>query len=419
MELNFDYCGFKKSELFTKDYQKKIKEIHLKLHQADHSAGTTWVDWPVNYNKGELILTQKLANQIKENSDALLVVGIGGSYLGAKAGIDMLAKRSKVEIVFAGTNLDFSDLNGKLESLRDKDVTVNVISKSGTTIEILATLNIIERFMKNKYKMAYKSRMIFTTAKNQGYRRERANAEGIQTLTVPDNMGGRYSVLSAVGLLPFAVAGISVKKILEGAGKAFEDLFEESIELNPAYQYAVYRHYAYKRMYKKIEIYSSFSTKFNSFGFWLQQLFCESEGKEGKGLFVTPLAYTTDLHSVGQFIQQGTPILTETFFEVKKPLRDSTISNVPLGSPIKFLDGKTINDVCEAAFDGTVKAHADARVPIVILSIDEINEFNFGYLVYFFELACATSAYLLEVNPFDQPGVEQYKTYMKENLKNS
>ena len=417
MELDLSLCQFKQNDIYGRDYQKKIRDIHAKLHSEDHSAGTTWVDWPVNYDKKELLNLQKLANQIKENSDALLVIGIGGSYLGAKAGMDMLAKRNKVEVIFAGINLDYSDLASKLEYLKDKDVTVNVVSKSGTTVEILSTLNIVERFMKNKYKTDYKKRMIYTTDKNKGYLRERAIQDGIETLSVPDFMGGRYSVLSAVGLLPFAVAGISVKKMLEGAEKAYKDFNVELVENNPAYQYAIYRHLINKKLGKKLELFSSFSSKFTSFGFWLQQLFCESEGKDGKGLFVTPLTFSTDLHSVGQFIQQGSPILAETFIDVKKPLKYSQISNVKLGSPIKFLDGKSINDVCRAGFEGTVKAHTDAKVPIAIISIDEINEFNFGYLVYFFEVACAASGYLLDVNPFDQPGVEQYKAYMKENLK--
>ena len=416
MELDFNFCGFNRSEFFKNEYKQKIKDIHKKLHQNDHSIGTTWVDWPIKYDKNELILIQSLAKKIQDNSDVLLVVGIGGSYLGAKAGIDMLQKNNKLEIIFAGTNLDFSDLKRKLEKIKNKDVTVNVISKSGTTIEILVTLNIIEKFMKNKYNEDYKSRIIFTTDKNKGYLRERANTEGIQTLSVPDDMGGRYSVLSAVGLLPFAVAGINIKNILKGAGRAYKDLSECSIELNLAYQYAIYRHYVYTHINKKVEIYASFSTKLASFGLWLQQLFCESEGKAGKGLFVSTLGYTTDLHSVGQYIQQGSQIVAETFMYVKNPNCDCIISKVQTDSPIYFLNGKTINDINNAAFYGTIKAHMDAKVPIVVLIFDKINEYNFGYLVYFFELACATSAYLLQVNPFDQPGVEQYKRYMKDCL---
>lgn len=417
MKLNLNHSLIRESEFYGKDYQKKIKDINLFLHQKDQSAGLAWVDWPLCYDKKEFLNIQKLAKHINETSDALLVVGIGGSYLGAKAGIELLSKKSKVEIIFAGTNLDYSDLGAKLDYLKDKEVTVNVVSKSGTTVEILSTLNIIERFMRNKYKNDYKKRMIYTTDKQKGYLRECAVLDGIETLVVPDNMGGRFSVLSAVGMLPFAVAGISVKKIMDGAIQAYNELITDDLMLNPAYQYAIYRHIVHKKYDKKIEIVSSFSSKLASFGAWLQQLYCESEGKDGKGLYVSPLTFTTDLHSVGQFIQQGSPILTETFIDVENPLKDNSILNVPLGSPIKFLDNKNISEVCKAAFIGTVKAHNEAGVPVAIISIDEINEFNFGYLVYFFELSCAASALLLGVNPFNQPGVEQYKSYMKDNLK--
>ena len=419
MKLNLENSTLKQNDIYARDYQKKIKEINQKLHSTDHSAGTTWVDYPENYDQKEFAKLQKLAKHIKSNSDALLVVGIGGSYLGAKAGIDMLVtKKCDVEIIFAGINFDYTDLAQKLDYLKDKDVTVNIVSKSGTTVEILSTLNIVEKFMKNKYKNDYKSRMIFTTDKVKGYLRQRANAEGIETLTVPDDMGGRYSVLSSVGMLPFVCAGLNVKQIMAGAYDAYKALCTESIEENPAYQYAVYRHLLNKKLGKKVELFASFSPRMASFGAWLQQLFAESEGKEGKGLFVTPLTFSTDLHSVGQFIQQGTPIVAETFINVEKPLKDTNLSNIALDCPIKFLDGKSMSEINNAAFNGTLQAHKDAKVPIAILSIDEINEYNFGYLVYFFELACGASGYLLGVNPFNQPGVEQYKSYMKELLKN-
>jgi len=416
MKINFEYGQLKHNEIFAKDYQKKIREINTNLHLPDHSAGTTWVDWPTNYNKKEFFKIQKLAKEIKESSDALLVIGIGGSYLGAKAGIDMLAKKSKVEIVFVGITFDYADLGAKLDALKNKDVTVNIVSKSGSTVEILSTLNIVERFMKTKYKSAYASRMIYTTSEGS-YLYNKAVQEGSETLSVPENMGGRYSVLSAVGLLPFAVADIKIKKILEGALQAQNDFNNENVSENIAYQYAIYRHLINKKLNKKIELFSTFHTQLSSFNYWLQQLFCESEGKDGEGLFVSPLTFSTDLHSVGQFIQQGTPFVAETFLSVEKSAKDNTISNISLGSPIKFLDGKTFSEINYAAFDGTVKAHREAKVPIAIITIDEINEFNFGYLVYFFEIACAASGYLLKVNPFDQPGVEQYKSYMKENLK--
>lgn len=418
MKLDLSKCLIKENEFYTRDFQKQIKEINAKLHSSNHSAGTTWVDYPISYDKKEFLKVQKLARDIKSNSDALLVIGIGGSYLGAKAGIELLGNKGGVEVIFAGINFDYIDLSEKLDYLKDKDVTVNVVSKSGTTVEILTTLNIVERFMKNKYKGDYKKRIIYTTDKVKGYLRERANLEGIETLTVPDDMGGRYSVLSSVGMLPFCVAGINIKKIMEGAEKAYHDFDGDNIETNLAYKYAIYRYLINKKLGKKVELFSSFASKMKGVEEWLQQLLCESEGKNGKGLFVTPLTFSTDLHSVGQFIQQGTPILAETFINVLTPQKDNSILNVLLGSPIKFLDGKNVSDVCKAGFEGTVKAHAEAKVPIAIITIDEINEYNYGYLVYFFELACACSGYLLGVNPFDQPGVEQYKQYMRELLKN-
>ena len=418
MKLNLRYSTLKENDFDTKEFQKKIKEIHEKLHSSDTSAGTTWAGWPETYDKKEFNKILKLAKEIEKNADALLVIGIGGSYLGAKAGMDMLApKKQKVEIIFAGTNFDYADLDAKLEYLKNKDVYVNVVSKSGTTVEILSTLNTVERFLKNKYKGDYKSRLIFTTDKEKGYLRERANLEGIETLSVPDNMGGRFSVLSAVGLLPFAAAGINIKKIMDGALSAYNDLLTDKIELNPAYKYAIYRYLINKKLGRKIELFASFSTNLTSFGAWLVQLFNESEGKDHKGLFVSSLAYSTDLHSVGQFIQQGTPIIAETFIDVKTPLKDNSLTNIPLSSPIKFLDGKTMNDVNRAGFEGTVKAHTEANVPIAILEIDNISEESYGYMVYFFELACGASGYLLGVNPFNQPGVEQYKAHMKQLLK--
>lgn len=420
MKLNLNHSLIKPSEFESKDFQKKIKEIHAKLHSEDTSAGTTWANWPENYDKKEFNKILKLAKQIEDTADALLVVGIGGSYLGAKAGIEMLGnKKSKVEIIFAGINFDYSELSDKLDYLKDKEVYVNVVSKSGTTVEILSTMNFVERFLKNKYKGDYKSRLIFTTDKEKGYLRERANLEGIETLCVPDNMGGRYSVLSAVGLLPFACAGINVKKIMEGALDAYNALSSDEIEENPAYKYAIYRYLINKKLGKKIEMFASFSSKLTSFGAWLVQLFNESEGKDGKGLFVSSLAYSTDLHSVGQFIQQGTPMIAETFIDVKTPQKDNTLTNIPLSSPIKFLDGKSMNEINRAGFEGTVKAHVEANVPIAILEVDEISEATYGYMVYFFEIVCGASGYLLGVNPFNQPGVEQYKAHMKQLLKNN
>ncbi len=413
MQLDLSKSLIRESEIFTKNYKEKLELIRKKLHSDNHSAGTTWVDWPVNYDKKEFNKMITLSKKVKKNSQVLLVVGIGGSYLGAKSGIDLLKKDKGIEVVFVGINFDYIDLYEKLNYVKDKDITVNVVSKSGTTVEILCAYSIIEKFMKKKYKSDYKSRIIFTTDKQKGYLRSLAKTEKIDCLTVPDDMGGRYSVLSSVGLFPFACAGINVEKIMKGAQNAYFDFLQKE---NIAEKYAVYRHLVNTKLNKKIEIFSSFYCKLASFGQWLTQLFNESEGKDGKGLYVTNLTFSTDLHSVGQFIQQGSPILAETFIDVKIPQKNSVLTNLSKTSPIKFLEGKSYDDVNRAGFNGTIKAHNEAGVPISVITIDIIDELNYGYLVYFFEMSCVISAYLLDVNPFNQPGVEQYKSYMKELL---
>lgn len=418
MEIDFKYSGFSENELCSKDNQRQINEIHKKLNNIDKSFGTAWVSYPTDYDKKELAKIVKLAKTIEANSDVLLVVGIGGSYMGARAGIEFCGNHSNLEIVFAGTSFDYDDLSKKLDMLKNKDVTVNVISKSGTTVEILSTLLIVEKFLKNKYKGDYKSRLIFTTDKQKGYLRQRANQEGIETLSVPDNMGGRYSVLSAVGLLPFACCGLNIKKILEGAAAAQFELNNDNLKNNNAYKYAVYRNLVAKKYTKKIEMFSLFNQKLSGFGLWLQQLFAESEGKDKKGMFVCSQVFSTDLHSVGQFLQAGSPIFAETFLMIQNSQKDVVLSNITLDSPIKYLDGKPFSSLNKAAYNGTLKAHNDADLPIISITIDEANEYNFGYLVYFFELSCAASGLLLGINPFNQPGVEQYKNYMKEELKN-
>ena len=417
MKVNFEHCLINEKEFYAKEYQKKVPDIHAMLHSGE-IYGTHWVEYPVNYDKKEFTKVQKLAKEIEKTSDVLLVIGIGGSYLGAKAGINMLSRKSKVEVMFTGINFDYADLSATLEKIKDKEITVNVISKSGSTVEALSTLNIVERFMKNKYKNDYKKRMIFTTSKDKGYLISYAAANGIETLSVPDGMGGRYSVLCSVGALPFICAGINVKKVLEGAYDAYTEFNTSKIEDNAAYKYAIYRHLLNKRLGKKMELFASFNYNLTSFGYWLQQLFTESEGKDGKGLFVCPVAYSTDLHSVGQFVQDGSPILAETFIDVKTPLKDNNFTNIPLDNPIKFLDGKTMSEVNRAAYEGTIQAHTESKVPIVSIEVDEISEYTFGYLVYFFELSCAMSGYLLGINPFNQPGVESYKAKMKALLKN-
>ena len=284
MQLDLSKSLIRESEIFTKNYKEKLELIRKKLHSDNHSAGTTWVDWPVNYDKKEFNKMITLSKKVKKNSQVLLVVGIGGSYLGAKSGIDLLKKDKGIEVVFVGINFDYIDLYEKLNYVKDKDITVNVVSKSGTTVEILCAYSIIEKFMKKKYKSDYKSRIIFTTDKQKGYLRSLAKTEKIDCLTVPDDMGGRYSVLSSVGLFPFACAGINVEKIMKGAQNAYFDFLQKE---NIAEKYAVYRHLVNTKLNKKIEIFSSFYCKLASFGQWLTQLFNESEGKDGRTIYST------------------------------------------------------------------------------------------------------------------------------------
>lgn len=408
MNIDFSNCKVNLNKL-----NKEIENINKVIYSAKDTTGKTWVKWPVNYDVKEVNKMIKLAKKVRETSDVLLVIGIGGSYLGAKAGLDMLDKKEGVEIIFTGICFDPTYMNEVLEYIKDKEVFVNVVSKSGTTVEILSTLNVVENFMKKKYGEDYLDRFVYTTDLNKGYLRALANKDNVETLCVPDDMGGRYSVLSAVGLFPFAVAKININKILEGALAAYNDLNNTD---NDAIKYAKYRYLVNTKLHKSLELFTTFNYKLSSIAMWAQQLFCESEGKEGKGMFISPLFFSRDLHSVGQFIQQGTPNITETFLKVNVD-KDLKIKDLKDNSPIKFLEGKGFNEVNEAAYQGTLKAHVDAKVPTVTVNIDKIDEYNFGYLVYFFELACAYSAYLLKVNPFDQPGVEQYKSYMKELLK--
>jgi len=418
MNLNLDYSKIHLNEQLNNDLIEKINNIHNKLHNEDLSFGTEWVDYPINYDKNYIQKIKNLASTIKNNASVLLVVGVGGSYLGAKMGIDIFKNKTNSQVIFAGTNFDYENIFDILEDIKQKDIFVNVVSKSGTTVETLVAFNIIENFLKEKYGDNYKKRIIVTTDYNDNYLLNYAKSNDIETLPIPIFMGGRYSVLSAVGLLPFAVAGIDIDEVLNGAKQAYMDLNNSNIESNFAYQYALYRYFLNTKLNKKMEVFCSFSSKLSSFGQWLQQLFCESEGKDGKGLFVSSLTYSTDLHSVGQFIQDGSPCLAETFISVKNVKNDYTLKNIANDSPIKYLNNKTMSYINKSAYLGALQAHIDANVPIAIIEVDEMNEFNFGYLIYFFEMACAVSAMLLDVNPFNQPSVEHYKKYMKNLLLN-
>jgi glucose-6-phosphate isomerase len=379
-----------------------------------------------------LARVQATAEWVRENSDVLLVVGVGGSYAGAFAGMQLLGGtdnstpwRGGAEIAgqvcavkFIGTSFDPSLIVGFLTNYRDKRVTVNIVSKSGTTLEIIATFNIIEKFMREKYPedAEYRKRIILTTSDAKGYLREYADKHGVTSFSIPDGVGGRYSVLSDAGYLPLAVAGIDVVAMQRGAADAYKGLRAEDLSKNEAYKYAVARYLLHTKAMKSVEVIAAFNDGFGGFGRWWQQLFGESEGKNGKGLLPTYLVYSRDLHSMGQFIQQGSPIFFETFVDFKNTAADVKL-NTSSAEPALRVPVSSLAAINRAAQNGTIKAHTDAGVPIVVISVERLDAYHFGYMSYFFEVACAMSAFLLEVNPFDQPGVEFYKKNMRVELK--
>ncbi|MBE6885776.1 MAG: glucose-6-phosphate isomerase [Ruminococcaceae bacterium] len=376
-----------------------------------------WVDLPVNYDKEEVSRIKAAAERIRNNSDIFICIGIGGSYLGARAVIELLkgpmhntTGSTTPQIYFAGNNIDPEYLSSLLAICEGKDITVNVISKSGTTTEPAIAFRVFSELLRNKYGAeGAKDRIFVTTDRQKGTLKALADKEGYETFVVPDDIGGRFSVLTAVGLLPIAVAGIDLDGLFAGAQAARKEL---SLPGNDCYRYAALRNILYRKG-KSIELLASFSTAFGQFSEWWKQLYGESEGKDGKGLFPASVTYSTDLHSLGQFVQQGSRNLFETMLWIEKPVADLTIGIDPENTDgLNFLAGKQVSEVNLAAFRGTVLAHNEGGVPCILLSIPAVNEYEVGYLIYFFEKACAVSGYMLGVNPFDQPGVEAYKKNM-------
>lgn len=379
-----------------------------------------WIDLPENYDKEEFERIISAAEKIKNKCDAFIVIGIGGSYLGARAAIDFVrgsfANAGAVpEIYFAGNTIDSDYLYDLLKICESRDVCINVISKSGTTTEPAIAFRVFRELLEKKYgeKEAYE-RIFITTDKRDvpGKLKHFAVEKGCETFVVPDDIGGRFSVLSAVGLLPIAVAGCDIRAMMEGANKARIALSNPDIDNNDAYRYAALRNILMRKGYE-IEVFASYKPQFQYTNEWLKQLFGESEGKDKKGLFPASVIYSTDLHSLGQYMQDGKRIIFETVIDVlnsknsvKVPFDKENIDN------LNFLADKDFHYINKQAFLGTVKAHFDGGVPNIVLELDRMNEENFGYLVYFFEKACAVSGYLNGVNPFDQPGVEVYKKNM-------
>lgn len=400
----------------------------LKTRTGLGSEYTGWLDLPKDYDKNEIERIKAAAKKIRSSCDVFILAGIGGSYLGARAAIEMLShnfynelnkkKRRGPKIFYAGNNMNASYLNDLLELIKDKDICINVVSKSGKTSETAIAFHFLEEFMEKKYGKKEAAKRIFvTTDKEKGILKAEADAEGYERFTVQDDIGGRYSVLTSVGLLPIAVAGIDIDKILMGALEAYEDFKTADIWHNSAYQYAAIRNILYQKG-KEIEIFAAFVPGMQMFGEWWKQLFAESEGKNGKGIFPANLNYTSDLHSVGQYIQEGRRILFETIINIENMEKDMLINNTNDSlDGLGYLEGKTVNYVEKCALKGTASAHACGGIPVVLINIPKLSPHYFGYMVYFFEFACALSAYLIGVNPFNQPGVEMYKNNMFKLLK--
>ena len=415
----------KLSGFVAEDYLSARRDALTKAHtMLDESNGpggdfTGWVKLPANYDKDEFTRIKAAAEKIRSDSQVLVVVGIGGSYLGARAVIELLRSqnynlkaKNTPDVYFAGNGLSTDAMLETIALIGDRDFSINVISKSGTTTEPAVAFRIFKGLLEAKYgKEAAAGRIYATTDKARGALKGLADQEGYQTFVVPDNIGGRYSVLTAVGLLPIAVAGIDIDALMSGAAQAMQELSVRSLD-NPAWQYAAARHALYEGG-KRIEILACYEPSFRFFAEWFKQLYGESEGKDGKGLFPASVEFTADLHSMGQYIQDGHRNLFETVVRFENPHGKLLIPTDPDNvDGLNFLAGKSLAFVAEQAMRGTILAHVDGGVPNILLSLPEINETNVGWLIYFFELVCGLSGYLLGVNPFDQPGVEDYKKNM-------
>ena len=403
-------------------FQEKITDAHNALHNKTGAGSdfTGWVDLPVDYDKEEFARIKTAAEKIKKNNEILIVIGIGGSYLGARAVIEFVKGQNYnataedcAQIYFAGNSISSSSLAELLHIIEGKDFAVNVISKSGTTTEPAIAFRIFREILIERYgKEGAADRIYVTTDKAKGTLKAFADKEGYETFVVPDEVGGRYSVLTAVGLLPIAAAGIDIDALMAGAADAREKLMPTAIDDNDCYKYVAIRNALYNKG-KKTEMFISYEPCFTMMNEWLKQLYGESEGKENKGLFPTSAIFSTDLHSLGQYIQEGERIMFETVVSFKKSKAEFTIGeDAENVDGLNFLKGRTMDFVNEKAFLGTVLAHNDGGVPNIVIEAEDMTAKTLGYLIYFFEKACAVSGYVLGINPFDQPGVESYKKNM-------
>ena len=402
--------------------EPKVAAAHAVL-ESGKGAGNDFLGWlrlPVDYDKEEFARIQKAAKKIQSDSEALVVIGIGGSYLGARAVVELiqspnynLKKKGTPDIFFAGNTLSTDAVLETLELIGDRDFSINVISKSGTTTEPAVAFRIFKAALEAKYGKEEAAKRIYaTTDKARGALKGLADAEGYEEFVVPDNIGGRFSVLTAVGLLPIAVAGIDIEALMQGAADAMVAFGEDKSLENPVWQYVAARNVLYADG-KKIEILGAYEPNFRFFAEWWKQLYGESEGKDGKGIFPASVEFTADLHSMGQYIQEGERVMFETIVRYDKPHGSVVIGHDDANvDGLNFLAGKELKFVCEQAMRGTRLAHVDGGVPNILVNVDTIDAYNTGALIYFFELACGISGYVLDVNPFNQPGVEAYKKNM-------
>ena len=422
LKLNDKYVKNFVSEEELKSMAPAVEAAHNKIvnKNGEGSDFLGWVDLPVNYDKEEFDRIKKAAAKIKSDSKALVVIGIGGSYLGARAAVEFvksqnynLVKKDTPNIYFSGNSISGNALSELVELVKDVDFSVNVISKSGTTTEPAIAFRIFRELLIEKYGEEEAAKRIYvTTDKEKGTLKEFSDKAGYETFVVPDDVGGRYSVLTAVGLLPIAVAGIDIDKMMQGAADARNAYSVCDIEKNDCYKYAALRNILHKKG-KAVELMVAYEPDFTMLNEWFKQLFGESEGKDGKGIFPASVICSTDLHSMGQYIQDGVRMLFETSVVFTSPKRQVEIKEDSVNADgLNFLAGKTMDFVNRKAYEGTILAHVDGGVPNICIECPEMNEYEFGYLVYFFEKACAVSGYILGVNPFNQPGVESYKKNM-------
>ena len=421
VKLNSNYVNEFVSEAEIKAIQPEV-EAAAKTLENKTGAGNDflgWYDLPTNYDKEEFARIKAAAERIKKNSDILIVIGIGGSYLGARAAIEFLKspfynslKKDTPDIYYVGNNISPTYLNDILSICEGKDISVNVISKSGTTTEPALAFRVFRDLVEKKYgKEGAKERIFATTDAKKGTLKELSDKEGYETFVIADDVGGRFSVLTAVGLLPIAVAGCDIDALMEGAQIAQKELSAD-FENNDCFKYAAYRNVLYRKG-KALELLVTYDPSFTMMTEWFKQLFGESEGKDGKGLFPSSVTFSTDLHSLGQYIQEGERLFFETVLDIKTPKKDFFLENDEANlDGLNFLTNQNMSVVNRRAFQATVLAHSEGGVPNLVLELDDTNEKSLGYLIYFFEKACAVAGYVLGVNPFNQPGVESYKKNM-------